>query len=207
MNDELRASLAVDAATAAQRLLGWTLSVHERVDVGTTGGAKNKLVVAGVVVETEAYEGEDDPASHAANGPTPRNRAMYERAGVLYVYRSYGIHWCANVVCGQPGTAAAVLIRALEPSSGEDEMWHRRPKARAVRDLCSGPGKLCAALGISEDHYGLDLLASDSTVRLSPPVMPVGPVSVGRRIGISKAVERPLRFGVANSGHLSKPFS
>ena len=185
-------------AEAARELLGWTLTVHGDVPV------------SGRIVETEAYEGESDPASHAANGPTPRNEVMYGPAGRLYVYRSYGIHWCANVVCRPSGEAGAALIRALEPTEGVAAMWERRPKARAERDLCSGPGKLCAALGITESDYGLDLFARSSPVSLHPPnttaVIEASQIVVGPRIGISKAVDRPLRFGVKANPHLSRPF-
>ncbi len=190
-------------AEAGRGLLGWTLTV-EPADQANE-------IVAGRIVETEAYEGELDPASHAANGPTPRNAVMFGPAGSLYVYRSYGIHWCANVVCGPEGVAGAVLIRALEPTVGLESMWPRRPKARAARDLCSGPGKLCAALGISDAHYGLNLFDRSSPVRLEPPEgqKDFGPdqsaVLVGPRIGISVAVDRPLRFGL-DSPHLSRPF-
>ena len=104
---------------------------------------------AGRVVEVEAYDGELDPASHAHRGRTPRTATMFGPAGVLYVYRSYGIHWCANVVVGVPGSAAAVLLRAVEPLAGLSVMREHRVAARREVDLCNGPGKLCAALG---DH-------------------------------------------------------
>ncbi len=188
----------VGVAEAARRLLGWTLAVS------------GDQPMSGRIVETEAYEGEDDPASHAANGPTQRNRVMFGPAGFLYVYRSYGIHWCANVVCGPEGEAGAVLIRAVEPLTGLEAMWGRRPKARKERDLCSGPGKLCAALGVTDVHYGLDLFASSSIVTLHPPdaSTKVDPsqILIGSRVGITKAVDRPLRFGVSASIHLSRPF-
>ena len=102
----------------------------------------------GRIVEVEAYRGEEDPASHAFRGPTPRNRVMFGPAGHLYVYRSYGMHWCANVVASHPDRAGAVLIRALQPVGPIDEMSRRRPAARRPEDLANGPGKLCAALGI-----------------------------------------------------------
>lgn len=202
MSSDNRSALAVGAPDAARLLLGWTLVV-----VGTAPGEPS---VSGRIVETEAYEGTNDPASHAANGPTARNQVMFGEAGALYVYRSYGIHWCANVVCESEGTAGAVLIRALEPMSGVQTMWPRRAKARTERDLCSGPGKLCAALGINGDHYGVDLLSEQSPVVLTPPRRSLadGRESIvsGPRIGISKAVDRPLRFGIAGSPHLSRPF-
>jgi DNA-3-methyladenine glycosylase len=163
---------------------------------------------SGVIVEVEAYEGDNDGASHAARGVTPRNEVMFGPAGRLYVYRIYGMHWCANVVCGPVATPGAVLIRGLEPLTGRDEMWADRPKAKKETDLCSGPGKLCAALGISGEHDGSNLLAPDAPVQLlshdddrwRDPQMLSGP-----RVGITKAVRRPWRFAVANNPHVSKP--
>ena len=160
---------------------------------------------SGLIVEVEAYEGTDDPASHAYRGPTARNQVMFGPAGRLYVYRSYGVHWCANVVCGPEGTASALLLRAIEPVAGLDEMWAARPKARRVTDLGSGPGKLCAALGIDGSHNGVDLLASGSPVALTAGPPAQAQVAIGRRIGLSKAVERPWRFGLAGNLHLSRP--
>ncbi len=144
-----RALLARDPLAVAPALLGWEL-------VRTDPAGKRR---SGRIVEVEAYRGETDPASHAYRGPTPRTEAMFGPAGHLYVYRSYGIHWCANVVCGDVGTAAAVLVRALEPIEGIEAMFDDRPKARTVVDLASGPGKLCAALRITGDDDGSDLLA------------------------------------------------
>lgn len=167
---------------------------------------------AGLIVEVEAYEGADDPASHAFRGPTPRNGVMFGRHGHLYVYRSYGMHWCANVVCGPVGEASAVLVRAVEPVAGIEAMWIDRPRARRVSDLGSGPGKLCAALGIDGGHDGADLLDPRSPVRLVPPVgagpphgAPEPVVVSGPRIGISRAVERPWRFALAGNAHVSRP--
>lgn len=161
----------------------------------------NTLLVCGDrvgrVVEVEAYGGEDDPASHAARGPTPRNSTMFGRAGLLYVYRSYGVHWCANIVTGDEGTAAAVLLRALEPLSGLDGMRRDRPRARRDSSLADGPGKLCAAMGISGDHDGIDLLDPGAPVRWCsdgrpPPSHP----HATPRVGITRATERRWRFVV-----------
>ncbi len=154
---------------------------------------------SGRIVEVEAYEGTDDPASHGHRGPTPRNRSMFGPPGTLYVYRSHGIHWCVNVVAGEQGTASAVLVRALTPLTGVEAMYAARPAARRDRDLCSGPGKLCAALGIGGDADGQDLvdLPRGPAVRLlddgtAPPRRP----AVGSRVGIRRAVERPWRWWV-----------
>lgn len=196
-----RRDLLERAEPLAPRLLGSILRCGDR---------------AGVIVEVEAYEGADDPASHAFGGPTDRNRVMFGPPGRLYVYRSYGIHWCANIVCGPPGVASAVLIRGVEPSDGIGSMWADRPKARATTDLASGPGKLCAALGITGDHGGVDLFDPASAVLLqagpaegsSVPWSPIEADLVvrGPRIGISRAVERPWRFAVAGNRHVSRPY-
>lgn len=160
-----------------------------------------KLLVAGVggiIVETEAYH-PDDPASHSFRGPTPRNRSMFAGKGRVYVYRSYGIHWCINVVCRN---ASAVLLRALHPTDGIDKMRERRG-LEDVRALCSGPGKLCEALAVTGDLDGRML-----TARPFKLVLPTGPVeaTIGPRIGITKAADVPWRFGVKGSRYLSKPF-
>jgi DNA-3-methyladenine glycosylase len=163
----------------------------------------NKVLVrgdrAGRIVEVEAYKGALDPASHAYRGLTPRTAVMFGPAGYLYVYFTYGMHWCANVVCGSKGEAGALLIRALVPLRGLDEMRAARPAARRDRDLCNGPAKLCQALGITGADNGLDLLARPaSVVRVvddgtPPPERP----AQGRRIGISVGTEEPWRFWVA----------
>jgi DNA-3-methyladenine glycosylase len=157
--------------------------------------------VGGTIVEVEAYDHED-PAAHGYGGRTARNASMFGPPGHAYVYRSYGIHWCVNLVCEEQGSASAVLLRALEPSHGLDAMRARRgvddPSA-----LCSGPGKLCQALGITRDHDGLPLDRAPFRLlerRGDPPIVR------GPRVGISKAVERPWRYGLADSPYLSKRF-
>lgn len=160
---------------------------------------------SGRIVEVEAYLGAADPASHAHNGPTGRNRVMFGDAGVLYVYFSYGVHWCANVVCSEPGVGSAVLLRALAPLTGRDAMYANRPKARRDVDLCSGPGKLCAALGLNGAHNGVDLTVQSSPVHIfddgvAPPAAPVRTT----RIGITKAAELALRWYVPDSAHVSR---
>ena len=152
-------------------------------------------LVSGRIVETEAYTS-DDPASHSFTGETPRNRVMFGRPGCLYVYRSYGIHWCANAVTGAPGDGQAVLLRAVVIVDGLAVVRRRRGN-RSVRDLTNGPGKLCQSFAISGTDDGLDVTTETSAIRIvddgtSPPERP----TVGPRIGISKAVEVPWRFRV-----------
>jgi DNA-3-methyladenine glycosylase len=154
--------------------------------------------VGGDIVETEAYE-PGDAASHSFRGETRRNRAMFGPPASVYVYRSYGIHWCLNFVC-LPGSA--VLIRALEPRGGLDAMRERRRISEAAR-LCSGPGRLCEALAIDGSLDGLPL--ADPPFELVLPARPAAIVA-GPRIGISRDVERPWRFGLAGSAFLSRRF-
>jgi DNA-3-methyladenine glycosylase len=173
--------------------------VHEVAPdlIGTT------LLVDGVggrIVEVEAYD-QEDPASHGFRGETPRNKAMFGPPGHAYVYRSYGIHWCLNLVCDEPGRAEAVLVRALEPTHGVDAMRARRGM-EAERMLCSGPGKLCQALGVTREHDGLpldeppfELLARDGRPE----------IATGPRIGITQAAELSWRYALAGSPYLSRP--
>jgi DNA-3-methyladenine glycosylase len=158
--------------------------------------------VGGVIVEVERYQ-QDDPASHSFRGPTPRSSVMFGPPGRLYVYRSYGLHWCANVVCEPEGRGAAVLLRALAPSRGMVRMRERRGDV-PHRLLCAGPGRLCAALAIDGSMNGAVLGAGPVDILAGEPVERV--VS-GPRIGISVATQVPWRFGVAGSPYLSRPFA
>ena len=161
----------------------------------------NALLIVGGricrIIEVEAYRGSEDPASHAHRGPTRRNATMFGRPGLLYVYRSYGIHWCANVVVGRAGVAEAVLVRAVDPVAGLEAMRSDRRAVIRDVDVANGPGKLCQALGIDGRHDGVDLCDPASPVRLArdgtaPPPAP----TVTNRIGITVAVDRPWRFVV-----------
>jgi len=152
-------------------------------------------------VEVEAYDHED-PAAHGFRGRTERNAAMFGPAGHAYVYRSYGIHWCLNFVCEGEGVASAVLIRALAPTQGLEEMRARRG-VDEPRLLCSGPGRLCQALAVTREHDGAPL--DRPPFELREPDVPVEVVR-GPRIGITKAAELPWRYGLAGSPFLSRPF-
>jgi DNA-3-methyladenine glycosylase len=169
----------------------------------------NKILVVGScsgrIVEVEAYA-QDDPASHSFRGETKRNRTMFGEAGHLYVYFTYGMHWCANVVTARPGEAAAVLLRAVEPLEGLDQMWARRPKARRETDLTSGPAKLCQAMGLEGSFDGVDLTKATTPVQIrddgTPP--PKRPQRSGR-IGVNVATEHPWRWYVGGNPHVSRP--
>jgi DNA-3-methyladenine glycosylase len=177
----------------------------------------NKVLVrggrSGRIVEVEAYEGEDDPASHAYRGRTARNSVMFGPPGHLYVYFTYGMHWCANVVCGPEGVASAVLIRALAPLEGVEAMRRARPAARRDLDLCSGPAKLCQALGVTGADDGADLVqpgwrgTGTGGARVAvlddgtpPPRRPGN----GTRVGISVATGRRWRWWVDGDPNLSR---
>jgi DNA-3-methyladenine glycosylase len=157
--------------------------------------------VGGTIVEVEAYDHED-PASHGYRGRTTRNASMFGPPGHAYVYRSYGIHWCLNLVCGREGVPEAVLVRALEPTTGIDVQRERRG-VTDVRELCSGPGKLCQALGVTREHdgYALDEAPFRLEGRDAVPEILTGP-----RVGITRATELSWRYGLAGSPFVSRPF-
>jgi DNA-3-methyladenine glycosylase len=176
--------VARDVHDAARALVGWTLLVDG---------------VGGRIVEVEAYE-ETDPASHSYGGPRGRNTVMFGPPGRLYVYRSYGVHWCANVVCEEEGRGAAVLLRALEPTHGLERMWERRGTT-ANRLLCSGPGRLTQALGLSAEYNGARLDRPPFAWR---PPAGRAEIDATTRIGITKAAERPWRYVLRGSPWLSR---
>jgi DNA-3-methyladenine glycosylase len=169
----------------------------------------NKLLVhdglAGRIVEVEAYCGSEDPGAHTYRGMTNRNRTMFGPPGGLYVYFTYGMHWCANAVCGEEGEGVAVLLRALAPVAGIDVMQARRPRARRDVDLCNGPAKLCQALGLDGSFDGADLVAGDRGVAIADDGTPPPPTPVQTtRIGLSAGAEHPWRWYVPADPHVSR---
>ena len=190
MNRRLRRSFfARDPLEVAPGLLGKLFVAGERV---------------GRIVEVEAYRGQDDPGSHGYRGVTPRTEVMYGPPGHLYTYFTYGMHWCANVVCAPAGTCGAVLIRALEPLRGIDAMFDARAKAKRETDLCSGPAKLCQALEIGEAHNGIDLDGAEAGVEVRDDGVALA-ASTSERIGLAagKGEDLPWRFYVAGNRHVS----
>jgi DNA-3-methyladenine glycosylase len=159
-------------------------------------------VASGRIVETEAYLGAHDPACHAVAGITPRTRDLHGPPGIAYVYRIYGMHWCFNAVTEAEGVGAAVLVRAIEPLDGIELMRARRPRARRDRDLTNGPGKLCAALGITGAMSGAPLARPPVVVRRGTPVADAE-LFVTPRIGITRAAEWPLRYCLRESEFVS----
>jgi DNA-3-methyladenine glycosylase len=162
--------------------------------------------MAARIVEVEAYCGAEDPGSHAYRGMTRRNATMFGPPGRLYVYFTYGMHWCANAVCGRDGEGVAVLLRAAEPVAGLELMRARRPAARRDRDLLSGPARLCQAFALDGAHDGADLVTADREVTIvddgvAPPDVP----AISTRIGLSSGIDLPWRWCTPGSLHLSKP--
>jgi DNA-3-methyladenine glycosylase len=194
-----RGFYARDPRAVAPDLLG-KLLIHDSPD-----GVRR----SGRIVEVEAYCGSADPGSHAYRGETARNRTMFGPPGHLYVYFTYGMHWCANVVTGDPGESGeglAVLVRALAPVDGIPSMQAARPAARRVRDLCNGPGKLCQALGLDRSFDGADLVTANQGIWIAddgtpPPATPFQTT----RIGLSAGAEHPWRWCVPGDPHVSGP--
>ena len=194
---------------AAPLLLGCTLT-----RTITLNGEKHKLVAR--IVETEAYD-QDDPASHAFGGPSERNTAMFGPAGHLYVYVSYGMHHCCNVVCGPKGFGSGCLVRAVEPLEGVEVMRELREAGRAgkeqaerarkhplkLRDLTNGPGKVCAALGIDKELYGHDLTVEPLVLDFAP-LLPGETIGCSPRVGISKNIDAPKRFFIEGNAFVSR---
>ena len=186
---------------AAPMLLGCTLT-----RTITLNGEKHKLVAR--IVETEAYD-QDDPASHAFGGPSERNAAMFGPAGHLYVYVSYGMHHCCNVVCGPEGFGSGCLVRAVEPLEGVEvmrelrEAGHVRKHPLKLRDLTNGPGKVCAALGIDKELYGHDLTV-EPLVLVFAPLLPGETIRRSPRVGISKNIDAPKRFFIEGNEFVSR---
>ena len=182
-------------------------SFYERSTVEVSRGLLGKILVhndvAGIIVETEAYLGGDDLASHSAVGITPRTRVIFGPPGHAYVYLSYGMHECLNIVAEKEGKPGCALIRALEPIAGLEEMRHRRPAARTDRDLTSGPGKLTRAMDITSAHNGADLSRGPLTVR-RPDHPRRFAIEVTKRIGITKCPDLPLRFLIRGNPFVSK---
>lgn len=190
-----RSFYARDAREVAPELLG-KLLVHDDPEVGP---------LAVRLVEVEAYAGAEDPASHAYRGPTRRNAVMFGPPGHLYVYFTYGMHFCANVVCGASGWASAVLLRAAAPVEGLDAIRARRPAARRERDLCSGPARLAQAVGLAAAHDGADLVRGPVRIRddgTPPPPTP----SVSARVGLAagRGDEHRWRWYVAGDPNVSR---
>lgn len=193
---------------AARRSLG--RSFYRRDSREVAPELLNKLLVhggrIGRIVEVEAYAGAEDPGSHAYRGMTPRNAVMFGPPGHLYVYFTYGMHFCANVVTGEEGTGTAVLLRGITPLGGLDEMRRLRPRARTDRQLCAGPGRICQAFGLDRRFDGADLVTGDRGVTVDddgtpPPAVP----AASPRIGLSAGTELPWRFYVRGALGLSRP--
>ena len=194
---------------AAPLLLGCTLT-----RIITLNGEKHKLVAR--IVETEAYD-QDDPASHAFGGPSERNAAMFGPAGHLYVYVSYGMHHCCNVVCGPEGFGSGCLVRAVEPLEGVEVMRKLREAGRAgkeqaerarkhplkLRDLTNGPGKVCAALGIDKELYGHELTVEPLVLEFAP-LLPRETIGRSPRVGISKNIDAQKRFFIEGNAFVSR---
>jgi DNA-3-methyladenine glycosylase len=196
-----------DGFCAPEVMRGLPRRFYERGTVVVARDLLGKVLVhgetAGIIVETEAYLGGDDLASHSAVGITNRTRVIFGPAGHAYVYLSYGMHDCMNIVAEKAGVPGAVLIRALEPIEGLDVMRRRRPKARTDRDLASGPGKLTQALAITRRQTGVDMTRGDLVV-VDRPGEHLFQIAVTPRIGITKCADLPLRFFIEGNRFVSR---
>lgn len=167
-----------------------------------------KIILSGKIVEVEAYDGSIDEAAHTYIGKTQRNEIMFGTGGFLYVYFTYGAHFCSNIVTGKEGEGTAILIRAIEPAEGIDKMIYNRfgrdlIKEKEKYNLTSGPGKICQALSITKDHYGLDL-TGNKIFLLDQPKIKDGQIVVSKRIGIKKSIDLPWRFYIKDNPYISK---
>lgn len=183
--------------TVAKELLGKILVKND-----------GKVTLSGKIVEVEAYDGSIDEAAHTFTGKTKRNEIMFGMGGFLYVYFTYGAHFCSNVVTGKEGEGTAVLIRALEPVEGIHEMIHNRfgrdlLKEKEKYNLTSGPGKVCQAMSITRDHYGVDL-TGNKIFLLDQPDLKSGQIVISKRIGIKKSVDLPWRFHIKDNPYISR---
>lgn len=186
-----------DVLTVAKELIGKVLVKKE----------KNEIL-AGRIIEVEAYDGKVDRAAHTFIGKTRRNEVMFREGGYLYVYFSYGVHYCCNVVTGKENHGTAILIRAIEPIQGISTMIKRRfgrelKNGKEIYNLTSGPGKVCKAFGINKEHYGIDL-TQDKIFLLDAPKLKSNKIGVSKRIGISKSVDLPWRFFEKGNPYLSR---
>jgi DNA-3-methyladenine glycosylase len=182
--------------------VSWDLSGPvDQVAPTLLGAVLRHGAVAVRLTEVEAYDGPNDPASHAYRGRTPRNEVMFGPPGHLYLYFSYGMHWACNVVCGPEGRASGTLLRAGEVIDGLDLARSRRGPARE-RDLARGPGRLTQALGLSAEHKGTPVLGG-GPVRLQPPLEPPAAILAGPRVGVSAEADRPWRFWIAGDRYVS----
>ena len=168
----------------------------------------NKILIGpdgcrGRIIETEAYCGDVDEAAHTFRGKTARNATMFGPPGHLYVYFTYGMHWCANTACGDEGVGIGVLLRAVQPLSGLEQMRVRRPRAKNERELCSGPARLCQAFDISGADDGTDLVTGRYRIASDGVPPPIDPV-ITPRVGISRAIDAPWRWYVADNRFVSK---
>jgi DNA-3-methyladenine glycosylase len=183
-------------------------SFYQRDSVTVARALLGKLLVhgdaAGIIVETEAYPGGADLASHSARGLTPRTRVIFGPPGHAYVFLIYGMYECLNLVAEPDGTAGCVLLRALEPVAGLEQMRERRPRARRLEDLASGPGRLTLAMGITRAHNGVDVTRGPLVVRAPAVALPVE-IAATPRIGIRQSADRPLRFLIPGNPFVSRP--